>query len=80
VIEAMTPEQKFAADTDENGAVTLGDYIDILGVFLVIEPDFELGSWRFFENNIPLLINGNIVRDVSVVKRGDVNFNASPVE
>lgn len=80
VIESLTPDQIFAADADENGAVTISDYIDLLEVILVIEPDFELGPWRFFENNIPILINGNIVRDVRVVKRGDVNFNANPAE
>ena len=80
VIESLTPDQKFAADADENGAVSISDYLDLLEVILVIEPDFELGPWRFFENNIPILINGNIVRDVSVVKRGDVNFNANPAE
>lgn len=80
VIETLTPEQKFAADADENGAVTVSDYIDLIEVILVIEPDFQLGPWRFFENNIPLLINGNTVRDISAVKRGDVNFNANPAE
>ena len=80
VIETLTPDQKFAADADENGAVTVGDYINLIEVILVIEPDFELGTWRFFENNIPLTISGDIVRDVKVVKRGDVNFNANPAE
>jgi len=80
VIEELTPDQRFAADADENGTVSITDYIDLLEVILVIEPDFELGAWRFFENDIPMLINGNTVRDVSVVKRGDVNFNANPAE
>jgi len=79
-IESLTPDQVLAADMNDNGSVTIGDYVELLQVFLVIEPEFELGSWRFFENNIPLSINGNIVRDVKVVKRGDINFNANPTE
>lgn len=80
VLEPLTPDQKFAADADENGIVTVGDYINLIHVILVIKPDFDLGPWRFFENNIPLLVNGNTVRDVKVVKRGDVNFSANPAE
>ena len=80
VIETLSPEQKFAADVNENGTVSISDYIDLIEVILVIEPDFELGPWRFFENNISLLMNGNIVKDVMVVKRGDVNFNANPTD
>ena len=80
VIETLSPEQKFAADVNENGTVSISDYIDLIEVILVIEPDFELGAWRFFENNISLLMNGNLVKDVMVVKRGDVNFNANPAE
>ena len=80
VIETLSPEQKFAADVNENGTVSISDYIDLIEVILIIEPDFELGPWRFFENNISLLMNGDVVKDVTVVKRGDVNFNANPTE
>jgi len=78
LFESLGPDARIAADVNENGNVSIADLIDIRDVILLNDLNFELGNWKFFENNIPIMLNGNTTKDVTVVKRGDVNFTATP--
>lgn len=78
LFESLGPDARIAADVNDNGTVTIGDLIDIRDIILLNDPEFELGNWKFYENNIPVMLNGNTTKDVTVVKRGDVNFTATP--
>lgn len=76
----LTPDQQIAADVNGNGNVSLIDLVMIRQMLLFFIDDFPNGNWIFPNNDFQINMDANKTQNISIYKRGDVNFSADPGE